>query len=157
MIHWLGGGLSRESFLEAICTSLFTASKTLTLGVRAASTYLVKHAENIALVDEFLVNEDIDLKSIPSELLAEACSARLIGGQEWTDAERVEALSSWLQEMEIQPREAMKGGKIHFNGNLARVVLMCYNVVDSTRDARSDSALVRSMYQGQKQESVILS
>ena len=120
-------------------------------------TYLVKHAENIALVDEFLVNEDIDLKSIPSELLAEACSARLIGGQEWTDAERVEALSSWLQEMEIQPREAMKGGKIHFNGNLARVVLMCYNVVDSTRDARSDSALVRSMYQGQKQESVILS
>ena len=108
-------------------------------------------------MDEFLVNEDIDLKSIPSELLAEACSARLIGGQGWSDAERVEALSSWLQATEIQPREVTKGGKIHYNGNMARVVLMCYNAVDSTRDARSDSALARSMYQGQKQESVILS
>ena len=72
-------------------------------------TYLVKYAENIALVDEILVNEKkegLDLKSIPSKLLTEMCSTRLVGDQEWTDAERVEGspLSSWfLEEMEIQP------------------------------------------------------
>ena len=74
------------------------------------------------------------------------CSTRLVGDQEWTDAERVEGspLSSWfLEEMEIQPHN--RGGKIHYNhGNLARVVLMCDNAVDLTRDAISDLALVRS-------------
>ncbi|EJK72202.1 hypothetical protein THAOC_06287 [Thalassiosira oceanica] len=153
--HVLAGNVVPKQILKGLGKAI--SADPLNKGASPFGIGPVKHAENIALVDEFLVNEDIDLKSIPSELLAEACSARLIGGQEWTDAERVEALSSWLHETEMQPREVTKGGKIHYNGNLARVVLMCYNVVDSTRDARSDSALVRSMYQGQKQESVILS
>ena len=98
----------------------------------------------------------MEVDSISSDLLAEACSARLIGGPGWTDNERREALSSWLREVEVDPREAAKGGKVHFNGNLARAALMCYNAVDGTRDVRADSSLMRAMYQGQKNGAVIL-
>lgn len=117
----------------------------------------VKHIESVTLADEFLVNQNIDIHSIPSTLIAEACSARLIGGPGWSDDERKEALSSWLQEMEITPREVTKDGNLHFNGNLARAALMCYNAVDGTRDERADSKLMRVMYQGQqKNDPVIL-
>ncbi|KAL7531988.1 hypothetical protein ACHAXR_004355 [Thalassiosira sp. AJA248-18] len=109
----------------------------------------IKHIETVTLADEFLVDQNVDINSIDSTLLAEACSARLIGGPGLTDEERKGALASWLQEMEITPREETKDGKIFFNGNLARAALMCYNVVDSTRDSRADSSLLRVLYQGQ--------
>lgn len=111
-----------------------------------------KHVETVTLADEFLVDQNIDITSISSALIAEACSARLIGGPRWTDEERKEALGSWLEETVITPREATKDGKLHHNGNLARAALMCYNVVDGTRDARADSKLLRVMYQGQEKE-----
>jgi len=119
----------------------------------------VKHIESVTLADEFLVDQKIELDSITSTLLAEACSARLIGGPGWTDAERREALATWLNEMEIGPREVVAskdGGSLYYNGNLARAALMCYNAVDGTRDSRADSSLLRVMYQGQKSEPLIL-
>mmetsp|Transcript_26157 Transcript_26157/g.54611 ORF Transcript_26157/g.54611 Transcript_26157/m.54611 type:complete len:467 (-) Transcript_26157:323-1723(-) len=116
----------------------------------------LKHIESVTLADEFLVNEKVDIESINSALLSEACSARLIGSLGWTDEARKEALASWLQEMEIAPREATSDGKVHYNGNLARAALMCYNVVDGTRDSGADSSLLRVMYQGQKKEPLIL-
>lgn len=110
----------------------------------------VKHIESVTLADEFLVDQGVEVNSINSALLAEACSARLIGGPDWTDEERKEGLASWLQETEIMPRETTKDGTVYYNGSLARAALMCYNVVDGTRDSRADSSLLRVMYQGQK-------
>merc|ERR1712037_1039242 len=113
----------------------------------------MKHIESVTLSDEFLVNQGVDLASMSSVLLSEACSARLIGGPGWSDIERRESLESWLHEMEVKPRKAIQDrgidGAQHFNGNLARVALMCYNAVDGTRDSRADSSLLRFMYQGQ--------
>ena len=111
----------------------------------------LKHLELLMLADQFLVRQNVDIDSIDSDLLAEACSARLIGGPGWTDAERREGLSTWWQEVEVGPKEVMMNhvGFI-FNGNLARAVLMCYNAVDAVRDERSDSRLVRMMFQGQR-------
>jgi hypothetical protein len=115
----------------------------------------LKHIESVTLADEFLVDQNVDLGDIPSNLLEEACSARLIGGPGWTDRERVEGLECWLREVEVEPKKketkdnAEGGGEVYFNGNLARAALMCYNAVDATRDGRSDSRLGRMMYQGQ--------
>ena len=67
----------------------------------------VKHIESVTLADEFLVDQGIDINSINSALLEEACSARLIGGPGWNDDERKEALGSWLREVEITPREVV--------------------------------------------------
>ncbi|KAL7528951.1 hypothetical protein ACHAWF_002781, partial [Thalassiosira exigua] len=122
---------------------------------------VVKHIESVTLADEFLVDQEVDLASVDPVLLAEACSARLIGGQGWTDDERREALASWLRETEVAPREVVaaavaEGGTRHFHGNLARAALMTYNVVDGTRDARADSMLLRAMYRGQGGEPAIL-
>ena len=115
---------------------------------------LVKHVEYVTLADEFLVDQKVDIDSINSVLLAEACSARLIGGHGSTDEERKEALFQWLEQTEITPKEETKNGAGHFNGNLARAALMCYNAIDSTRDSRSDSRLLRMMYRGQMKEHV---
>ena len=154
----------------------------LNKGASPFGTTPIKHIESVTLADEFIVDHDIDLQSINSILLEEACSARLIGGPGWTDDERRMALKDWLQMTEITPREMVKqlkkngdggagvvvvveggGGEdgggdnnnnnnnnsavLHYNGNLARAALMCYNAVDATRDRRSDSRLVRAMYQ----------
>jgi hypothetical protein len=114
-------------------------------------------------------------------LVEEACAARLIGCPGWTDGERRGALASWLREVEIEPRAAtttttttttagergdedgdndvdqerrrqQQQQRRYHNGNMARAVLMCYNAVDGTRDVRSDSRLLRVMYQGRKGE-----
>jgi hypothetical protein len=110
----------------------------------------LKHIESIQLADEFITRQNIDVSSIQSALLEEACSARLIGGPGWTDEERRLGLETWLNEVEVRPREMKEREEgLYFNGNLARAVLMCYNAVDATRDGRSDSRLGRVMYQGQ--------
>lgn len=109
-----------------------------------------KHVETVALADEFLVDQNVDIASINSALIAEACSARLIGGPRWSEAERQKGLAAWLEDTVIAPREATKDGTLHYNGNLARAALMCYNAVDGARDARADSKLLRVLYQGQE-------
>ena len=133
----------------------------------------IQHIDSVTLADEFIVNQGISVDEINSKLLEEACSARLIGGPRWSDEERRVALSAWLEEVEIKPRRkimmsTMKDDQeegddddsnnsvaapkeqqrqLYYNGNLARAVLMCYNAVDGTRDTRSDSKLLRFMYQ----------
>lgn len=133
----------------------------------------IQHIDSVTLADEFIVNQGISVDEINSKLLEEACSARLIGGPRWSDEERKVALSAWLEEVEIKPRRkimmsTMKDDQeegddddsnnsvaapkeqqqqLYYNGNLARAVLMCYNAVDGTRDTRSDSKLLRFMYQ----------
>ena len=109
----------------------------------------LKHIESVTLADEFIVDQKVNIDSINSKLLSEACSARLIGGPGWTDEERKEALLRWLKEAEIKPRAVVEAGGEYYNGNLARAAMMGYNALDATRDSRSDSRLLRSLYQGQ--------
>jgi len=51
---------------------------------------------------------------------------------------------------EQQQQQQQQQQRRYYNGNMARAVLMCYNAVDGTRDDRSDSRLLRVMYQGRK-------
>jgi len=166
----LSGNIFPKQFMKGLAKAI--SADPLNKGSSPFGIGPIKHIESVTLADEFLVDQEIDLDSINSALLEEACSARLIGGPGWTDEERRVALMSWLQETEITPREMTKkkdtvevggvdigrggddgGGDnnvLHYNGNLARAALMCYNAVDATRDSRADSRLLRSMYQGQQ-------
>ena len=106
------------------------------------------------------------MHKIDSHLIKEACSACLIRDPNWTDKEQKEVLMSWLWEVEIMPLGEALAMKTedkrqvgqqrcrpnYYNGNVAMAVLMCYNVVDRKRNARSNLRLVGAMYQGQKKE-----
>jgi len=109
--------------------------------------------KQIEIADQFLVDQDIDLTSLSSELLQDACSARLIGGPGRTDLEMIEGLSSWLDLSVKRPERFVGETQKHCNGNMLRAVLLCYNVVEGTRDGRSASYLPRLMYHGQMMNS----
>ncbi len=102
----------------------------------------------ITASDEFLVDQNVDLGSLSSELLEEACSKRLIGGPGRSHKEMIDGLSSWLDMSVRQPEEKVKTG-LHYNGNLARAALLSYNAVDAARDPRTSSFLPRLVFQGQ--------
>lgn len=144
----LAGNIVPKQIMKGLTKAI--ATDPLNKGSSPFGIGAVGHIESVTLADEFLVDQGVDVNSINSALLAEACSARLIGGPGWTDEERQESLSSWLQETEIVPRETTKDNEdLYFNGNLARAALMAYNAMDGTRDDRADSSLLRAMYQGQ--------
>ena len=103
----------------------------------------------ITASDEFLVDQNIDLNGLSTDLLQEACSKRLIGGPGRTNKEMIDALSSWLELSVRQPSEKLGRKPLHYNGNLARVALLSYNAIDAARDSRASSFLPRVMYQGQ--------
>lgn len=117
-----------------------------TFFVRGKVLNSLKQLEN---ADNFLVGQNIDLESLSPELLQEACSDRLIGCPGRTNEEMVERLSNWLNVTVKQPETIVKETGKHYNGNLARAALLCYNVVDSARDGRSSSYLPRLLFQGQ--------
>jgi len=104
---------------------------------------VVNHIQKVAEADEFLVTNNIDLRSIAGDPLMQACDIRLIGGPGRSDDELREGLKHWLED--VTPAE---GGK-QYNSNLARAALLGYNAVDGARDARSMSYLPRLMFQGQ--------
>lgn len=99
--------------------------------------------------DDFLVAQKVDLNSLSEEILKEACNERLIGGPRRTNEEMIEGLSSWLDLTVIQPTKISLETGLHYNENMGRFTLLCYNAVDGTRDERSASYLPRLMYQGQ--------
>jgi hypothetical protein len=110
----------------------------------------------ITASDEFLVDQNIDLNTLSSDLLQDACSKRLIGGPGRTNEEMIHGLSSWLELSVKRPAEKVKQSgtststsSLHYNGNLARAALLSYNAVDGARDARASSFLPRLMFQGQ--------
>jgi len=114
---------------------------------------ILNHLRKVTDADDFLVNTKID--ELDSELLAEACKTRLIGGPNRSDDENRESLSKWLEQTSIRPASKISAGGLHYNGNLARAALMCYHAVDGARDARSSSYLPRLLFQGQQQAPVV--
>lgn len=103
----------------------------------------------IESADQFLVAQNVDLKSLSAELLQEACSDRLIGGLGRSGDEMVERLEAWLDNTVRQPAKIVKTTGLYYNGNLARAAMLCYNAMDGGRDGRSASYLPRLLYQGQ--------
>jgi hypothetical protein len=112
--------------------------------------------KKIESADQFLVAQNIDLNSLSPDLLHEACSDRLIGGLGPSEDELVERLGSWLDSTVRQPEKIVKETGAHYNGNFARAALLCYNLLDGTRDGRSVSYLPRLLFQGQMSKSQTL-
>lgn len=110
---------------------------------------VVSHLKKVTDADEFLVNESIDLDTLESTHLIEACSERLIGGPRRSDEELRKSLGEWLNLSVVQPAARVQRTGEYFNSNLARLALLCYYAVDATRDPRSASYLPRLLYQGQ--------
>lgn len=103
----------------------------------------------VSNADEFLVNQKIDLNTISSDLLLEACNSRLISAVGKTDEEMRAHLANWLDMAVIQPSLMVEKTGLKYNANLARTVLLSYHAIDAARDAQSSSYLPRLMFQGQ--------
>lgn len=136
VIKGLGRALEAPSFNSLIPTFI----------VRGKILNTLKQIEN---ADRFLVEQNINLNTLNTELLQEACSARLIGVLGRTNEEMVEGLTSWLETTVKYPEKIVKDTGVYYNGNLARASLLCYNLLDGARDGRSASYLPRLLYQGQ--------
>jgi hypothetical protein len=142
VIKGLGRALEAPSFNSLIPTFI----------VRGKILNTLKQIEN---ADRFLVEQNIDLKSLNTELLQEACSARLIGVLGRSNEEMVQGLTSWLETTVKHPEKIVKETGVYYNGNLARASLLCYNLLDGARDGRSASYLPRLLYQGQMYSSTV--
>jgi hypothetical protein len=108
--------------------------------------------QKILEADNFLVEEKVDLDTLSTARLLEACNDRMIGGPGRTDEELRQGLAAWLELAVVHPNHRTQGTGENFNENLARTVLMTYNAVEGTRDSRSSSYLPRLMFKGQLQQ-----
>jgi LETM1-like protein. len=95
VIKGLGRALEAPSFNSLIPTFI----------VRGKILNTLKQIEN---ADRFLVEQNIDLTSLNTELLQEACSARLIGVLGRSHEEMVEGLASWLETAVKYPEKLSK-------------------------------------------------
>jgi hypothetical protein len=136
VIKGLGRALEAPSFNSLIPTFI----------VRGKILNNLKQIEN---ADRFLVEQNIDLNTLNTALLQEACSTRLMGVLGRSNEEMVEGLTSWLESTVKYPERLVKDTGVHYNGNLARACLLCYNLLEGARDDRSASYLPRLLYQGQ--------
>lgn len=111
---------------------------------------ILAHIQKIGEGDNFLVGENIDLGTLSTARLLEACSDRMIGGPRRSDEELRQGLSDWLDLAVIQPNNRTTVSGESFNDNLARTALLSYYSVDAARDERSSSFLPRLMFQGER-------
>jgi len=110
---------------------------------------MLNHVQKLNDIDNFLVDEKINLSDLSTARLLEACSNRMIGGPGQTDEEMREHLNNWLDLGVNQPAKRVKETGEFFNPNLAKMALMGFYCISGGRDERSASYLSRSMYTGQ--------
>jgi hypothetical protein len=109
------------------------------------------HIQKILEADKFLVNEKVDLGSLSTAHLIEACNERMIAGPGRSDEELRKGLADWLNFAVVQPTSRVQKTGESFNDNLARAALMSFYSVEAARDPRCASYLPRIMFQGQMQ------
>merc|ERR1712194_414906 len=97
-------------------------------------------------IDNFLVDNKINLDDFSTARLLEACSDRLIGGPGQTDEEMRNYLANWLDLTTYKPTERIEKTGEYFNTNLAKTAMMGYYSVSGARDDRSASYLPRLMF-----------
>ena len=109
---------------------------------------VLTHVQKLTELDNFLVNENVDLKSLSTAHLLEACSVRCIGGPGRKEEELRQQLSDWLDLVVRDPAIRCQKSGEYYNENLARAALIGYYSMCGSRDARSTSFLPRMMYEG---------
>ncbi len=72
--------IGTKQILKGLELEKFISSNPLNKGYSLFGLGTVRHIESVAMADKFLINQNINLTSIDSKLLEEACSACLIGG-----------------------------------------------------------------------------
>lgn len=110
---------------------------------------VVAHTQKVAEADNFLVNEMVNLDSLSTARLLEACIDRMIGGNGRSDEELRQDLSDWLDLAVVQPKNRTQMTGEAFNENLARTALMGFYSLEAARDPRCTSYLPRCLFQGQ--------
>ena len=111
---------------------------------------VLTHIQKIAEADKFLVNENVDLGTLSTASLLEACNDRMIGGPARSKEEMQKGLSNWLDLAVVEPSNRIAASGEVFNENYARAILLCYFAVEGVRDARCSSALPRLLFSEQK-------
>lgn len=106
---------------------------------------VVSYAKHLAKGDEFLVGQKVDLKSLSTNVLRDACNERMIRSWGMNDKELRRELQSWLNLAVIQPKTRVEKTNSYFNENLARAVLMGYHAVDSIRHPASLPTFLHSV------------
>jgi hypothetical protein len=109
---------------------------------------LLNHLKKITESDEFLIAESVDLGTLGTQRLAEACKDRLISGLGKSNDEMREILSQWLDQTVQQPAKRVQESGNYYNGNLARAALMGYHALQGAKDSHSASYLPRSLFLG---------
>ena len=113
---------------------------------------VLNHIQKLTEVDNFLVNERVNLDELSTARLLEACNDRMIGGPGRTDEELRKQLAYWLDLSVNQPNTRIEKSGENFNENLARTALMSYFCVKGALDDRCASYLPRLMYEGQQDD-----
>ena len=111
---------------------------------------VLNHLQKLAEIDNFLVDENIDLAELSTARLLEACNDRMIGGPGRSDEELRKQLAEWLDLSVNEPAKRIEDTKEYFNENLARTALMSFYCIEGASDERSASCLPRLMYSGSK-------
>lgn len=106
---------------------------------------LVAHLTTLEQQDEFLCFEQGEVR-LTLEELYQVCHDRCIGTSTSTEAELRQKLQNWLHCTVQHPRYS---NQLFYNGNMARMVLMCANAAEATMEERSCSALPALLYQSQ--------
>ena len=110
------------------------------------------HLQKILEADKFLVTENVDLGSLSTTHLIEACNDRMIfAGPGRSDDELRKGLADWLDLAVVQPTDRIQRTGEFYNDALARATLMSYYSLEGARDSRCASYLPRTMFQGQLQ------
>ena len=110
---------------------------------------ILTHVQKLNDIDNFLVDEKINLNDLSTARLLEACNHRMIGGPGQTDEEMRKHLNNWLDLGVNQPAKRINETGEFFNTNLAKMSLMGFHCISGARDDRSASYLSRTMYSGQ--------
>eukprot|EP00534_Pseudo-nitzschia_fraudulenta_P011177 CAMPEP_0201210904 /NCGR_PEP_ID=MMETSP0851-20130426/181237_1 /ASSEMBLY_ACC=CAM_ASM_000631 /TAXON_ID=183588 /ORGANISM="Pseudo-nitzschia fraudulenta, Strain WWA7" /LENGTH=417 /DNA_ID=CAMNT_0047499765 /DNA_START=39 /DNA_END=1292 /DNA_ORIENTATION=+ len=110
---------------------------------------LLTHVQKVNEIDNFLVDERVNLDDLSTARLLEACSDRMIGGPGQSDDEMRNHLNNWLDLGVDQPAKRCEETGEHFNSNLAKMTLMGFYCISGARDDRSASYLSRYMYSSQ--------
>jgi len=115
---------------------------------------VVGHLRKISDSDDFLVQAQIDLATIPKRLLVEACSERCMpcssSREPIDEGELRQQLQDWLDLVVHEPSERIADvasrQNLFYNGNLARFALMSYYSCVATCDDRSSLVLPKLLY-----------
>ena len=108
---------------------------------------LLGHITKVEQADDFLVGAQIDLGSISKKLLRDACSDRFYDNPAASEEELRQKLADWLELTMHEPAMKLKRKEaLYHNGNMARMALMAYNSLISTRSPSSASTLPRLLY-----------